>query len=128
MRPLRVLVCGDRNWTDRRCIAEKLEALHCAADLVVIHGGCRGADQIAGEIAEGLDVSVETYWANWKRFGLGAGPIRNQQMLDEGKPDLVLAFHPDLSQSKGTADMVRRAKAAGVTCLVFESKEEKTDV
>lgn len=42
--------------------------------------------------------------------GKAAGPIRNQRMLDEGKPDLVVAF----PGGRGTADMVRRAKAAGV--------------
>jgi hypothetical protein len=32
-------------------------------------------------------------------------------MLDL-EPDCVLAFHPDLERSKGTANMVRQAKAA----------------
>lgn len=43
-----------------------------------------------------------------------AGPIRNEQMLQEGQPDKVLAFHENLAQSRGTADMVRRAAKAGV--------------
>ena len=40
----------------------------------------------------------------------GAGPERNARMLAEGRPDLVVAF----PGGTGTADMVRRAKAAGV--------------
>ena len=39
----------------------------------------------------------------------GAGPVRNARMLVE-KPDLVIAF----PGGPGTADMVRRARAAGV--------------
>jgi hypothetical protein len=54
------------------------------------------------------------YFANWKLFGLSAGPIRNQQMLDEGKPDFVIAFHDNLYASRGTQDMVTRAMKAGV--------------
>ena len=53
------------------------------------------------------------YPAPWKRFGPSAGGIRNQQMLDEGKPDLVVAF----PGGKGTADMVRRAENAGVKVI-----------
>jgi hypothetical protein len=43
--------------------------------------------------------------------------------LDEGKPDLVLAFHNDIEHSKGTADMVRRAARAGVRVEVITNKE-----
>jgi hypothetical protein len=39
--------------------------------------------------------------------------MRNQAMLDYGKPDLVVAF----PGGKGTADMVRRARVAGVKVL-----------
>jgi hypothetical protein len=48
--------------------------------------------------------------ADWEKLGRSAGPIRNQAMLDEGRPDLVVAF----PGHHGTADMVRRARAAGV--------------
>jgi hypothetical protein len=49
---------------------------------------------------------------DWKRHGPAAGPMRNQRMLDWG-PDLVVAF----AGGKGTADMVRRARAAGVDVI-----------
>jgi hypothetical protein len=41
--------------------------------------------------------------ADWANHGKAAGPIRNRKMLDL-KPDLVLAFHADLTNSKGTKD------------------------
>ena len=47
---------------------------------------------------------------DWKKYGKKAGPLRNQQMLEEGKPDLVVAF----PGGNGTADMVRRAKKANI--------------
>jgi len=31
-------------------------------------------------------------------------------MLDEGQPDLVVYFHDDIENSKGTKDMITRAK------------------
>ena len=51
-----------------------------------------------------------SYPAQWDVYGRRAGPIRNQEMIDEGKPDGVVAF----PGGKGTADMVRRAEAAGL--------------
>lgn len=50
------------------------------------------------------------YPANWLKYGRMAGAMRNQQMLDEEEVDLVVAF----PGGKGTADMVRRARAAGI--------------
>ena len=50
------------------------------------------------------------YPANWKKHGRAAGPIRNKQMLEEAKPDLVIAF----PGGAGTANMVKQAREAGV--------------
>ena len=43
-------------------------------------------------------------------------------MLDEGKPDLVIAFHNDLPKSKGTKDMVKRAQKADVPVLLYNEQ------
>ena len=45
--------------------------------------------------------------------------IRNRQMLNEGRPTEVIAFHPHLDQSKGTLNMVRIARVAGLKVTVF---------
>jgi hypothetical protein len=72
---------------------------------VLIEGGARGADRLAREWAKAHGVTVETYEAEWQRYGRGAGPIRNDTMIRDGDPDLVVAF----PGGSGTADMVRRA-------------------
>lgn len=77
----------------------------------IIHGGARGADALAGEWAECFGVPFRVFPANWDRDGKAAGPIRNQRMIDEGKPDLVIVF----PGGRGTADMVMRARKAGIT-------------
>lgn len=79
-------------------------------DWVIISGKAKGADTVAIEWAVVNWCSWEEYPADWEQYGKAAGPIRNQRMLDEGKPDLVIAF----PGGTGTADMVRRAKAAGI--------------
>lgn len=114
---MRVLCCGDRRWVDYELIKRQLVKL--PKDTVIIHGDCRGADRIAGFVAEQLQLEVVKFPANWSKFGRAAGPIRNQQMLEEGKPDVVYAFHDRLMLSKGTADMIRKAEKAGVPHTVF---------
>jgi hypothetical protein len=81
---------------------------------VVIHGGCKGADSIGGYLAKQFNMTVEVYKADWKLHGKSAGPKRNQQMLDEGKPDLAYAFHEDINNSKGTKDMISRCKSNNI--------------
>ena len=108
---MKVLICGDRDWTDSARIAYMLDRYHHQVSIrQVIEGAARGADQMAGEIASGMGIPVVEYPAQWGLYGKAAGNIRNQQMLDEGKPDFILAFHNDIQHSKGTKDMIARAK------------------
>ena len=84
-----------------------------SAITLIIHGGASGADRLAGAWANQNGVNVVEYKARWKQFGKGAGPIRNRQMLDEGKPDLVVAFKGD----RGTANMIKQADDRGVKVI-----------
>jgi hypothetical protein len=131
---VRVLVSGDRNWTDRAYIFDVLDKVDMIFGQieVIIEGEARGADLIARAWAQERRIPFEPYPAQWDLYrpppGSGrknpAGPIRNRQMLTEGRPDMVLAFHPDLSQSKGTLDMVRAAREAGVPVKVFNGRDD----
>jgi len=84
----------------------------------LIEGEARGADSMARDIALARGWEVIRVPADWVKYGRGAGPIRNQQMLDMG-PDQVWAFHDNLACSKGTLDMVRRSKRAGKDVKYF---------
>jgi len=117
---MKILVTGDRNWDDLVAIAFALEGLleefdiH-PQDITLIHGAARGADTIAGLVGDELGMDVRPYPAKWSYYGKAAGPIRNQEMLDEN-PDIELAlvFHSNLDESKGTRDMINRLEKAGI--------------
>ena len=111
----KILVTGDRNWTDEDRIREELEKyIGIDADVMVIQGGARGADSIASFLALELGFKVKTYNAKWKEYGKAAGVIRNRLMLKEHPDiDVVLAFHNDLEHGKGTKDMVKISEKAG---------------
>lgn len=122
---MRVLVCGSRTWTDQYPILWALRALRIdyREELVVIEGGAAGADTCAREAADRLSVWRQQFPADWQRYGKAAGPIRNQQMLDDAPIDVVLAFvDKPLAESAGTADMVARAESAGVPVYVIEKR------
>lgn len=107
----RVLVCGGREYADWRTMSDVLWGIHHDTRIAeIIHGGARGADEMATRWATLADVPLSVIRADWQRHGTAAGPIRNQEMLDRLRPDLVIAF----PGGRGTADMVRRAEAAGV--------------
>ena len=107
---MKVLVTGDRNWIDREAIRFCLSKLQQQGYDSLVEGGARGADTIAHEEALKLHYrSIEHFPAQWNRYGRAAGPIRNRTMLDQSKPNLVVYFHHNLAESKGTRDMVNYA-------------------
>ena len=117
---IKVLICGDRNWTDARTVRDFVKSLPTGA--IIIHGAAKGTDSIAGEEGNKHGYEVRAYPADWERYGRAAGPIRNQQMLDLERPQLVVAFHDNLDSSRGTKDMVQRAKCLGIPVKLCTSK------
>lgn len=107
---MRVLVCGGRDFTNIAFIWATLDRLHRDRPFTaMIHGGARGVDTIAGDWAKTKPIERYVSKADWNAHGKAAGPIRNAKML-EWKPDLVVAF----PGGRGTADMVCKARVAGV--------------
>lgn len=118
---MRVLVCGSRDYANRKLMWSVLDALLVAhPDLTIIEGEARGADRMAREWAEAQlpPVKVLKFPANWNKYGRAAGPIRNRQMLVEGQPDMVLAFGG--RDGKGTNNMVQQARKAGLKPQEYE--------
>lgn len=109
-----VLVCGGRHFDRERAVFDVLDELHSRATIdVLVEGGARGADRIAGDWAASRGVDLIVYPANWLGHGNGAGPMRNRRMLEHARPGLVVAF----PGGPGTRDMVRLAHEAGVEVI-----------
>lgn len=117
---MRYLICGDRDWTNENVIANTLPK-DCT---VVIEGEARGADILGRIVAQERDIKVLRFLADWKQYGRAAGYIRNKQMLVEGKPDFILAYHDNIKSSKGTKNMIAISKTAHVHGRLYNSKGE----
>jgi YspA, cpYpsA-related SLOG family len=116
---MRILVCGGRDYTNYREFETNLcDILFDYVEferVTIIQGGARGADALAKRFAEDFGDTCIEFKADWEQYGKSAGYIRNKQMLEEGKPDLVVAF----PGGNGTASMVALAKKANVEVIEF---------
>ena len=124
---IRLVVFGGRDldpmqvfdWLKINAARQILKTIDCKGKRIthVIHGYARGADY--GGMMYGRDwLSAEIlgFKANWFADGKAAGPLRNQRMIDEGKPDVAIAF----PGGRGTADMTRRCEAAKIPIVRAE--------
>lgn len=73
-------------------------------------GDATGADALAAAWAERRAMPFQVFAADWSGLGDGAGPARNLRMLNETKPDFVIAF----PGSKGTRNCCSLAEKAGI--------------
>jgi hypothetical protein len=126
----KIIVTGDRAWDDIPCVVEALSGYRSGT--VLIHGACRGADIICAAVAETLGFVVRGYPADWAKYPRAAGPIRNQEMLDKehrsDEPiDLCLAFHDDIKNSKGTADMLDRVVKSAIPWKLHTSHPRSSE-
>lgn len=122
MKRLRIIFCGDRKWNTRAEIFSTMTTMKMnLGDFTVVEGEALGADALSRSVAElNCDLPVDPFPANWDLYGKAAGPIRNTQMLRErGGADGVVAFHRNIEQSKGTANMVQQARKAAIPVWIY---------
>lgn len=113
---MRVIVCGGRHFNNIAFVWRSLDKLHAVTPITeLLHGAATGADLSAKEWAM-TKPGIKRFKskADWKKHGPAAGPIRNSHMLT-WKPDMVVAF----PGGKGTADMVSKARQAGIPVHEF---------
>lgn len=112
---MRVVVFGGRDFHNERLAFKALDILHRKYRFTcVIDGMAKGADTLGYRWAKRHGVPTERYPANWAKFGRAAGPIRNRQMIEEGKPQLGVAF----PGGKGTTNMKEQLKRNGIPVQV----------
>ena len=116
---MRLLVCGSRNYDNFSHVCDVLDVIALEyPDLHIIHGGADGVDTNAGEWAYMNNKPCTRYPALWYKHGKAAGPIRNKQMIDDGKPDKVLAFLAP--NSRGTKNMIEQSTEANIPVRIIE--------
>ena len=114
---MKVIICGSRSDTPD---ANQIDAAVVASRFIiteVVSGGAPGVDTAAERWALECGTDLVTFHANWKRHGKAAGPLRNARMA--AYADACIA----LPGGRGTADMVSKARAAGL--MVYDVEGSK---
>lgn len=119
---MRILITGSRDWDDLNCIYNAIYKEHIGSEknTVVVHGGARGADYLAGRVADTLKLDIEVYKADWDTYGKAAGFVRNDKMVNLGA-DVCLAFIRN--ESKGATMCAELAEKAGIPVKVWRYNE-----
>lgn len=99
----KIAIIGSRDFDDYELLKIKLKPF---SPTQIISGGAKGADALAERYAIDKDIELIIYKADWKKYGRGAGIVRNRQIVEHC--DEVLAFWD--GQSRGTKSSIDYAK------------------
>jgi predicted Rossmann fold nucleotide-binding protein DprA/Smf involved in DNA uptake len=116
----RIAVIGSRDFEDYGRLESVLEP-HLPA--VLLSGGAKGADALAERLAGERGLTIDVIPADWRRYGRGAGPIRNKQIVESA--DLVIAFWD--GKSRGTRSALSHAEKMGIPVEVHHPHGSVTD-
>ena len=113
---MRVAVVGSRFFTDYNYVKSSLDIVSEFKEItVIISGGHRGADTLGERYAKENGIEFVLFAADWNKYGKAAGPIRNKQIIEEGKPELVVAFKP----GKGTKTTINYAERNNIEVIIL---------
>lgn len=110
-KDFRLVVAGSRDFNnyDMLCSAldEVIGELKAEYNVTIVSGTANGADKLGEKYAEKHGLKIERHPANWGRYGRGAGPIRNAEMVKAS--DGVVVFWN--GESTGAKNIIDCAKA-----------------
>jgi len=111
---VRVIIAGSRTCTDFKLVESAIAASGFVITRI-ISGGAKGVDQAGEQWARQKDIPIERFDPDWKRFGRGAGPMRNRKMAQNA--DALIAIWD--GKSKGTQNIIDLAKHQGLEVFVY---------
>lgn len=113
----RILICGSVHWkmNDDSQISKFIKML--SKDATIIHGNCPGVAQIAHYHAVLNGLKTEKFIPNFDKYGNLALFIRNNEMIDKGKPDLVIGIENEKYKITGELKILQRACDRGIRVM-----------
>lgn len=118
MEDYRVVIFGSRGFKNYDLLREKCDAyLQNKKDthrIIIVSGHAKGADMLGEQYAQEKGYELETYPADWKKYGRRAGFLRNEQMADLS--NAAIGFWD--GDSHGTQHMIEYSKEKGLDVRV----------
>ena len=111
---MKTIIAGSRTITDLKLLEEAISYSNFKITEVVY--GCASGVDLLGKIwAQANNITISTFPADWNKYGKKAGMIRNQEMADYAEALIAIWDGP----SKGTLDMIKKAKKNKILTAVF---------
>lgn len=108
---MKTIIAGGRSITDYSLVQDAIHEAGLDGGITeVVCGGAPGVDELGERYAKEHGIPVKMMPAKWKQHGKAAGPMRNQEMADYA--EALCAVWDGIS--RGTADMIRRARKNGL--------------
>ncbi len=121
----RIIVARSRDFKYKEYLYEKVDKVikdNRYTRIEIVSGGAKGADALGEQYAKDKGYTLSIFNADWNTYGREAGFIRNYTMAQyasQAKKSVLIAF--PIGESKGTRDMIQRAKKEGFDVFVFET-------
>jgi len=116
---MKIAIIGSRTFNDYDLLRRSLDEfiLEANADIsLIVSGGAKGADSLGAEYAKENNIETLIFLPDWKKYGKGAGFVRNQLIIDNA--DFVIAFWD--GESKGTLSSINIAKKQKKVCKIVK--------
>jgi hypothetical protein len=110
---MRTIIAGSRDINRAEVVFRAIERA-CFYITEVVSGHSGGVDLSGEDWARRNGVPVKLFKADWGLYGRSAGPRRNLQMAKYA--DALIAVWD--GESRGTQNMIKRAKEAGLRVYV----------
>ena len=102
----RVVIAGSRDFNDYKTAEEYIDfcisRIKSKYEIIIVSGGCQGADMLGERYAKENGFKSERYPAEWDKYGKNAGPKRNKYMAEIS--DYIICFWN--GKSRGTKSMI----------------------
>jgi len=116
---IKIAIVGSRDFVNFEEFKEKTGPifLELSGNIgCIVSGGAKGADSLAEEYAKVYKINTVIYRSNWKKYGRGAGIVRNRVIIENS--DLVIAFLKN--NSRGTSNSIKVAIELKKELVVFD--------
>lgn len=116
---MKIAIVGSRDFTNYEAMKKAFDIVKEQYPVSEILTGCAmGADSLAVQLANERDYKLTVFKADWNRYGKGAGPVRNTDLVN--KSDIVMVFWNGIS--RGSKDVIRKAIMANKILVCVSSE------
>ena len=108
----RVIIAGSRDFSNYELLRQYADYIlsKIPEEIEIVSGGASGADALGERYARERGYRIRQFPAEWERYGLKAGPLRNREMAKYA--DALIAYWD--GTSRGTKNMIDEATARGL--------------